>query len=287
MKRLITLAIIILFGVKINAQVLPVKFYVFTAKTSNRTSATAANNADVKPGAELNTFQVPAGDESLWMFIHFNVTDYKKLAVAKGLHLMVRSADKSDDRNFFDWYWKPLTKNAPIYANYAFAPGSYIVNLVDNDHPEKVFATRSITVKPSETSVANAGTDGFRYNRSHFKIWTCKSVDETAWKPIGQTTKIKAGSCVTLFFDSMDKLKNEGSMRWGIYRIGADGSENVVSQKDQAVDWEKWSKLYHEECEDFTIPGKYRIYVATKYDSDTHSNVNGDHYFAKADLEVE
>ncbi len=287
MKQLVITVIIALLSIHSHAQVLPVKFYTFTERTSNRTSSTAANNADVKPGAELNTFQVPVGNESLRMFIQFNVTDYKKLTVQKGLHLMVRSADKSDTRNLFDWYWKPLEKNQVIYANYAFPAGSYNISLVDNDEPEKVFATRTIMVKPNEAKVANAATDGFRYNRSHFKIWTCKSVDATAWKAVGQTANIKAGSCVTLFFDSIDKLKNEGPMRWGIYKIGADGTENVVSQKDQAVDWEKWSKLYYEECDEFTTPGKYRIYIATKYDSDTHSNVNGDHYFAKADLTVE
>ena len=200
---------------------------------------------------------------------------------------MVASTDKSSSQNLFDWYWKPLQKNAVIYTDYAFPAGSYNISLVDNDQPSTVFATRTISVKLNEAKVANAATDGFRYDRSHFKIWTCKSIDETAWKPIGTTPTIKAGTCVTLFFDSKDKLKNEGSMRWGIYKVGADGTENVVSQKDQAVDWEKWSKLYYEECDEFTTPGKYRIYIATKYDSDTHSNVNGDHYFAKADLIVE
>lgn len=287
MKQLTMLAIIIFLSASVYAQTLPVKLCTYTARTSNRTSSTTYSSADVKPGPELSTFQVPVGDEALRMFIQFNVTDYKKLAVSKGLHLMVAPTGNTSDHNLFDWYWKPLTKNEVIYADYAFPAGTYNISLVDYDQPDKVFAKRTITVKENEAKVANAATDGFRYNRARFKIWTCKSVDVTTWKAIGQTSKIKAGSCLTLFFDSMDKLKNEGPMRWGIYRVDADGTENVVSQKDQAVDWEKWSKLYHEECEDFSTPGKYRIYIATKYDADTHRNVNGDHYFARVDLEVE
>ena len=282
MKQVIIAAIAILLAQNISAQTLPIKLYEYTSKITN------LGGTDTKPGKELTNLQVPVGDEALRMFMLMDVTDYKKLAVQRGLHLIV-VGDKasSDGNNLFDWYWKPLTKNAPIYVDYPFAAGNYTISLVDNDNPEKVFATRKITVKPNDAKVANA--DGFRYDRSRFKIWTCASVDDKTWTPIGQTTKIKAGSCITLFFDSKDKLKNEGSMRWGIYKVAADGTEEVVSQKDQGVSFslEKWSKLYNEECNEFTTSGHYRIYIATKYDSDTHRNVNGDHYFAKVDLQVE
>jgi hypothetical protein len=280
MKQVILAAITIMFAANISAQILPVKLYEYTSKL------TAAGGIDVKPGKELTTLQVPLGNDALQLFIYFDITDYKKLSVERGLHLIVASKGSTDGNNAFDWYWKPLTKNAPIYTNYTFAAGDYTISLVDNDKPEKVFATRTITVLPNAAKAANTA-DGFRYDRSHFKIWTCASVDETSWKPIGATNKIKAGSCITLFFESKDKLKNEGPMRWGIYRVEADGTETIVSQKDQGISLEKWSKLYVEEWDEFSAKGKYRIYIATKYDSDSHYNVNGNHYFAKTDLEVE
>ncbi|MBL0145019.1 MAG: hypothetical protein IPP48_03900 [Chitinophagaceae bacterium] len=72
----------------------------------------------------------------------------------------------------------------------------------------------------------------FPYERKNFKIWTCKSIDDN-WKAIGQTTKIKAGSCINLFFESTQKIKNLGMMRWGIFKVEADGKETYINQKDQ------------------------------------------------------
>ena len=282
MKSIIIAAFSLLFTATLTAQVIPLELREYK-------SIIGVHGADLKPGKELATLQVPYGDDALRMYMQFSVTDYTKLAVNKGLHLIVLAKNKPNGPNFFDWYWKPLTKNAPIYTEFAFPAGDYTISLVDVDNPGKIFSKKEITIKPNEAKIANANAGEFRYDRSHFKIWTCASVDEKNWKPIGQTTKIKAGSCITLFFDSKDKLKNEGSMRWGIYKVQADGTEAVVSQKDQGVNFalEKWSKLYNEECNEFTTKGHYRIYIATKYDSDTHRNVNGDHYFAKVDLEVE
>jgi len=282
MKQIITAVISLLFTATLTAQIIPLELREYK-------SMRGVHSADLKPGKELSALEVPYGDDALRMYMQFTVTDYKKLAVNKGLHLIVAAKDRSNGPNFFDWYWKPLEKNAPIYTDCAFPAGEYTISLVDYENPGKVFSKREITIKPNEAKVANAAAGEFRYDRSHFKIWTCASVDEKTWTPIGQTSKIKAGSCITLFFDSKDKLKHEGSMRWAIYKVLADGTESVVSQKDQGISLslEKWSKLYNEECNEFTTKGHYRIYIATKYDSDTHRNVNGDHYFAKADLEVE
>ncbi|MES2773512.1 MAG: hypothetical protein V4722_04985 [Bacteroidota bacterium] len=279
MKTLITAIFATLFINSAKADVLPVKLAEYVKKYDSY--------GFLVPGKEMNDFKVAYGENTLIMQIVFNVTDYKKLAVQRGLHLTVTTTDEGTFKTVLDWYWKPLTKNAPIYTDCGFKAGEYTITLFDNDNPDKVFAKRTITVKPNEAKVANA--DAFEYNRTDFKIWTCKDVDEKTWKPIVPTSKIKAGSCVILFFDSKDKIKNKGVMRWGIYKVSPDGVENIVSQKDQGVNiaMEQWSKLYYEECEAFSTPGKYRIYITTKWNADAHSNTNGDHYYQKVDLIVE
>jgi|GEM_PF-3898500 len=279
MKKLFASLVIIITVAHVSAQILPVKLAEYIQKYDAY--------GWLVPGKEINDFQVAYGEDKLIMQIVFNVTDYKKLPVKNGLHLIVNRTDSMQPSTILDWYWKPLVKNAPIYKDCGFKAGDYTITLIDNDNPTKVFAKRSITVKPNAAKVANA--DAFEYDRSHFKIWTCKDVDDKNWKAIAPTNKIKANSCTILFFDSKDKLKNKGAMRWGIYKLTPDGTEMLVSQKDQGVNINMalWSKLYYEECEAFSTPGKYRIYITTKWNTETLSNTNSDSYYCKADLEVE
>ena len=139
---------------------------------------------------------------------------------------------------------------------------------------------------PNATKVSNVA-DGFTYDRTKFKIWTCKSLDDN-WKAIGQTNKIKAGSCINLYFESQVKIKNLGDMRWGIFKVEADGKEIYVNQLDQGVgQLTEWRKLTYEECNAFALKGNYRIYISTKDDADAYFGVNNKNYFAKADLTVE
>lgn len=73
---------------------------------------------------------------------------------------------------------------------------------------------------------------------------------------------MKAGGCITLFFESKDKIKNQGSMRWGIFKVEADGKETYVNQLDQGIgQLQEWRRLSYEECSAFAVPGKYRIYI--------------------------
>jgi hypothetical protein len=205
--------------------------------------------------------------------------------VKNKVHLAVTTLDKGNELNIHDWFWPPLTKSQVLSTDCHFPAGDYTISLVDNDNPGIIFAQRKITVKPNQAKLAN-GDNGFPYNRSKFKIYTCTSIDDN-WKPIGQTSKIKAGTCINLFFESQDKLKNLGMMRWGIYRVEADGKETYVNQKDQGVQLAEWRRLSYEECDEFTTKGKYRIYICTKDDADAYFGVNNKNYFAKVDLLVE
>ncbi len=51
-------------------------------------------------------------------------------------------------------------------------------------------------------------------------------------------------------------------MRWGIYRVKSDGSEEYVNQKDQGM-VRILAKIIYEEC-DNSGSGIYRIYIASK-----------------------
>lgn len=119
------------------------------------------------------------------------------------------------------------------------------------------------------------------------KIWTCKSVDETNWKPVDETRTIKAGGCITFFFESQQKIKNPGTMRWKIYKMDAAGNEVFVNQKDQNSVLPEWRRMYYEECDEFRSKGMYVIYFAVKDESEAYYGVHDKIYFAKASLKVE
>lgn len=132
----------------------------------------------------------------------------------------------------------------------------------------------------------NKSTD-FPYDRTQFIIHTCRSIDDN-WKPIDPVTKIKAGECIQLFFESKVKLKNMGFMRWGIFKVEPDGREVYVNQFDQGIgQLELWRRLSTEVCDEFRTKGKYRIYISTKDDADAYFAVNSKNYFAKVELMVE
>jgi len=281
MKQIITLFALAIKTITIVAQPCTIKLHEVVI---GKTDKNAVKSQTV--GKELTSFMVPAGENTLRLYVQTNVADFKKMKVQKKLHLIVKTTDKGNEEIIHDWVWPPLTKNQVLSTNCYFPAGDYTITLVDNDNPEIVFAKRSIIVKPNAAKVSNVA-DGFPYDRTKFKIWTCKSVDDN-WKAIGQTNKIKAGSCINLFFESQNKLKNFGSMRWGIFKIEADGRETFVNQLDQGIgDLSEWRKLTYEECNAFATKGKYRIYISTKDDADAFYAVNTKNYFAKADLTVE
>ncbi len=283
MKKSLLIILFIITGIStIIAQTPTIKLYEFVS-TKN-----SAGDISSKPGKELNTFTVPNTERTLRMFVQINITDFTKVKVKNKLHLIVKTIDNGNELIIHDWVWNALTKNQTLKTDCYFPTGDYTISLVDNDNPQKIFITRKISVMQNANLADKPKNDeGFPFNRTHFKIWTCRSVDDN-WKAIGQTNKIKAGTCINLFFESTDKLKNFGSMRWGIFKIKQDGTEEYVNQIDQGIgQLELWRKLTYEECNAFTTAGKYRIYISTKDDADAYFAVNNKNYFAKVDLIVE
>ncbi len=283
MKKSLLIILFIITGIStIIAQTPTIKLYEFVS-TKN-----SAGDISSKLGKELNTFTVPTTERTLRMYVQINITDFTKVKVKNKLQLIVKTIDNGNELIIHDWVWNALTKNQTLKTDCYFPAGDYTISLVDNDNPEKIFTTRKISVLQNANLAEKQKNDeGFPFNRTHFKIWTCKSVDDN-WKAIGQTNKIDAGSCINLFFESTDKLKNFGSMRWGIFKVKLDGTEEYVNQLDQGIgQLELWRRLTYEECDAFSTPGKYRIYISTKDDADAYFAVNNKNYFAKVDLTVE
>lgn len=281
MKKIIILFAVAIKTIAIIAQPCSIKLHEVVI---GKTDKNAVKSQTV--GKELTSFTVPTGENTLRMYVQTNVADYKKMKVQNKLHLIVKTTDKGNELIIHDWVWPPLAKNQMLTTNCYFPAGDYTISIIDYDKPEIVFASRSITVKPNAAKVSNV-VDGFPYDRSKFKIWTCKSVDDN-WKAIGQTSKIKAGSCINLYFESTIKIKNKGSMVWGIYKIKADGTEEYVNQLDQGIGaLDEWRRLTYEECNAFATKGNYRIYISAKDDADTYYAVNNKNYYANVDLKVE
>lgn len=249
-------------------------------------SKSAEGNQQSISGKELNEFEIPLNEHALRMYVHVEIIGYEKINIKEKLKLLVSVNEHGSDVELHNWSWPKPMKNQILTTDCYFPAGDITLKVVDANNPKHIIATKAITVKPNSIKVANGNSD-FPYNRAHFKIWTCKSIDDN-WKPIEVVSRIKVGECINLFFESTDKLKNLGSMRWGIYKIKPDGSEEYLNQKDQGIgQLELWRRLSYEECDEFRTAGTYRIYISTKDDADAYFGVNSKNYFAKTDLIVD
>ena len=251
-----------------------------------RSPARYGGEAEFKPGATLGKFAVPEGANALRMYIQ--VTQPDRLQAKERLVLQVMATERQPHVSIHDWAW-PTPVRIPVLSTDAHFPaGSYSITLRDKDRPDTVLVRRDIVVTANAAKAANvaAGAGNLPFNRSKFKLVTTKSIDDN-WKAVGLTSRIKAGSCITLFFESQDKIKNLGMLRWGIFKLEAGGREVFVNQKDQGVQLAEWRRISVEECDDFRTPGNYRIYLSTKDEADVHSGVNNPNYMARTDLTVE
>lgn len=138
----------------------------------------------------------------------------------------------------------------------------------------------------AQLSAQNTIQQDTAYDRSKMKLWTCKSVNEENWTPVGVTNTIKLGECITLFFESQNKINNM-TMRWKLYKVQADGKQVFINQHDHNTVLPQWRRKYYEECDDIKKKGKYRIYFMIKDEAEAYYGVINDGYFASADFTVE
>ena len=249
-------------------------------------SKSPEGNLQSSPGKEVNDFRISEGEHALRMYIKIVMNDDQKINAKNKVQLIVTKIEGGNEVEIHQWAWYTPSKNETLSTDCYFPEGEITLKVVDADNHQQIYATRKIIIKHKPAKVGSGNAD-FPYDRTKFKIWTCKNIDDN-WKPIQPVSKIKVGECIQLFFESQDLIKNLGSMRWGIYRLKSDGSEEYVNQKDQGIgQLDFWRRLSYEECDEFRVAGIYRIYIASKDDADAYFAVNSKNYFAKADLIVE
>ena len=282
MKKCIAPFVLLMLAISIHAQTLPIKLYEVT-----RVDVSNGFTTNIL-GKELNTFQIPPNANSVKLSVQIPVTNYKKYIVNGMLRMLV--VNTATQETILSTYWTTLYTDSLLVSACYFPVGEYKISLIDNTNGSAEYAKRIISVKGGsgiKTTASIIKFNGYDYDVNKFKIYTCKSVDEVNWKPIESTSVIKVGSCLTFFFDSDEKIKNPGTMRWKLYRVDADGKETFVNQKDQNNLREEWRRMYYEECDEFRVKGNYRMYIAVRNESEAYYGVRDKDYFAKTDFKVE
>ena len=283
MKKMIIAGLAILLSqVSIAQTLLPVKIVSVT------NTIYQGGYADKVYGKELNAFKVPDDANFVKMSVEVRIKDYKPYAT-KLLNLLVTNTKTNE--TLFTTYWYRLFSDTTLRVVGQFPPGEYYIRLIENKDEKNIIAKRTINVE-GKIAKANGGREivrynGYDYDVNKFKIWVCKDVDEVNWKPIGVTTKINTGGCIIFFFESPEKIKNPGTLRWKLYRVGPDGKEVFVNQRDQTPKMEEFRRIYYEECGEFNTAGKYKIYLEIRNESEAYYGVLNSNYFASGEINVQ
>lgn len=283
MKKMIVAGFALFFSLALAAQtLLPVKIVAVT------NTIYQSGYADKVYGKELNAFKVPDDANFVKMSVEIRVKDYKPY-VTKLLNLIVTNTKTNE--NLLTTYWYRLFSDTTLRVVGQFPPGEYSIRLIENNDEKLVIAKRTINVEGKAAKASGAREivryKGYDYDVNKFKLWVCKDVDEVNWKPVGVTTKISTGGCIIFFFDSPEKIKNPGTLRWKLYKVGPDGKEIFVNQRDQTPKQEEFRRIYYEECGEFSTPGKYRMYLAIRNESEAYYGIRDVDYFASGDINVE
>jgi hypothetical protein len=179
----------------------------------------------------------------------------------------------------FEQSMKIPNKSGKLNIKSNFSPGEYIARLVDKDNTSDVYGTGDFEVR-----AANANSRDYKNNS---KFYACKSVNND-WNPVGETTTIKAGSCIQFLYKadkSQDKITHY-FMYWSIRRIKADGSEDYINDLQQNAGDDPWRYLGSGDVCEFSKPGMYRIYLFDKETLDSHHGTS-EEYYGKIELMVQ
>ncbi len=171
-------------------------------------SKSPEGNLQSSPGKEVNDFMISEGEHALRMYIKIVMNDYKKINPKNKVQLLVTTIERGNEVEIHQWSWYTPTKNETLSTDCYFPEGEIMLKVVDADNHQQIYATRKIIIKP-KLAKARSGNVDFPYDRTKFKIWTCKNIDDN-WKPIQPVSKIKVGECIQLFFESQELLKNLG-----------------------------------------------------------------------------
>lgn len=211
------------------------------------------------------------------VYIKINFTDIASIKAKDKLMLWVAQKTSGSESYVYSSEMRIPKKNGFIEIKSTFMPGEYVARVYDKDNEGDVYGTSSFTV-------VDGGKPDYKNNST---MVACTLVNDD-WEPVGETKKIKAGSCIQFLYKaskSMPKITNY-FMTWCIRKVGPNGDEYVNDLLQNAGDG-GWRYLSTDNVCEFSKPGKYHIYITDKSTADAMHGDIGEQYFGKMELTVE
>lgn len=207
--------------------------------------------------------------------------DFKEIAPIKAkdkLMLWVAERTSGGENYAYSQEMRVPKKTGSVEIKSTFMPGEYVARLYDKDNESDVYGSANF-------SVADGGAPDYKNNST---MVACASVNDD-WNPVGETKKIKTGTCVSFLYKaskSLPPIKNY-FMVWAIRKVSANGEEEYVNDLLQNAGDDGWRFLATDNLCEFRTAGKYRVYILEKSESDALHGVVGHNYFGKMELMVE
>ncbi len=240
---------------------------------NEREYKSAMGDPQFEAGSEATTFTPKGNVAPVYFDIKFK--DPAKITVKDKLQMSVFLVKNGAEEYAYQQEFGVPKKVGKIQFHSNFPPGEYVARVFDKDNEKDVFASGTF-------KVTAATTPDYKNNCTFV---TCKSVDDN-WNPIGETKKIKAGECTQFLYKAKDKINNY-AMVWAIRRVKPNGDEEYVNDLLQMLDGNPWRFVATDNVCEFSTPGKYRVYLIEKNESDALHGGTISSYFGKMEFAVE
>mgnify|MGYP000967628535 FL=1 len=251
------------------AQAQAVQLTIYNASFSKSSSGSLQHDLG-NPATELK--QKEFGGAIAYFKI--DIKNFSAIKAKYRLELIVTKKTETGDEYAYSQEMYVPTKNGWVSLYSEFTDGIYNCKLRDKENENDVYGTASFTVSPKPLV-------DYKNNST---LVVCKTVDDN-WMPVGETSKIKTGTCVNFLYKAKDRM-NFDFLVWAIVKIKADGTEEYINHLQQSMS----SNPYRYTCTtegicNFEKPGKYRIYLLDKANWNAGQNAN--EHLGKTELTVE
>lgn len=226
-----------------------------------------------KPGKTVTAFQQKETGGARVYFV-IDITNFSSIKAKYRLELQVYKQKEGNEEYAYSYEFMIPKDNGRVWVYSDFTEGNYVARFLNKDDNSDIYATANFTV----------GASAIPDYKNNSTFVFCKSVDDN-WNPVGQTTKIKAGDCIQFLYKAKDKI-HDYFMEWEIVRLKADGTEEYVNDLLQNAGDEPYRYLATDNVCEFSTPGKYRVYLMSKNEYDSHHGVS-DNYYGMAELIVQ
>jgi hypothetical protein len=243
---------------------------------NEREFKSAVGSSRFEPDQETASF-TSKGSGAI-VYIRAGFTDINGIRAKDKLMLWVAKKSGADEEYAYSQELRIPQKAGHTEFRTNFTPGEYIARIYDKDNESDVYVASSFTV-------IDGGKPDYKNNST---MAACASVNDD-WNPVGETKKIKAGSCIQILYKaskSLPVIKNY-FMVWAIRKVAPNGDEEYVNDLLQTAGDDGWRYLAAENVCEFKTPGKYRVYILEKSESDALHGVVAQNYYGKMELIVE